>query len=345
MPKLVPSAPSRADSLMCFSPHLQRAVSTLSQAAYSNRTLRAYERAWHEFSAWCARQHVQDLPAQPHVIAAWMAAHASGVEGAKWSHATIALALAGVVAVHRAAGYDIDRGHVLIRAVFKGASRRLALERPVRKAAPLMRDDLVAILAALNDHAKDRRDAALLSVGWSGALRGGEIVGLDWIEVRQGPGALDVDASGITVRLLISKTSGGRQQSFHISRREAPSACEAVQAWVAISRRKKGDPLFTSVDRHGGIGLRLTARSLSRIVQDRMLDRLMTHGLANDEAVARSKLYCGHSLRAGFISSAVAFGVPEAVIQARTRHRSAEILRGYVRGAALAPTRLEELAL
>jgi integrase len=60
----------------------------------------------------------------------------------------------------------------------------------------------------------------------------------------------------------------------------------------------------------------------------RLLQRLTARaGLAGD--------FSGHSLRAGFVTSAAAKGVPEIRIQDTTGHRSVAILRSYVRRATV----------
>ena len=45
--------------------------------------------------------------------------------------------------------------------------------------------------------------------------------------------------------------------------------------------------------------------------------------------------YSGHSLRAGFATSAARAGVPEAHIQTQTGHKSLPVLRGYIRRGSL----------
>jgi integrase len=50
----------------------------------------------------------------------------------------------------------------------------------VRKAKPLLSDDLRALIDGLNPQSASRaRDAALLPLGWAAALRRSEHVGLD----------------------------------------------------------------------------------------------------------------------------------------------------------------------
>jgi integrase len=45
--------------------------------------------------------------------------------------------------------------------------------------------------------------------------------------------------------------------------------------------------------------------------------------------------FAGHSLRSGLVTQAAVNGVPERVIQNQTRHKSADMVRRYVREASL----------
>jgi len=71
------------------------------------------------------------------------------------------------------------------------------------------------------------------------------------------------------------------------------------------------------------------------------------NGRLSDKAVARivkrraaavgldPERYAGHSLRAGLATSAAAAGASERVIMSQTGHRSAEMVRKYIREANL----------
>ena len=73
----------------------------------------------------------------------------------------------------------------------------------------------------------------------------------------------------------------------------------------------------------------------------------MQNGRLSDKAVARivkrraaavgldPERYAGHSLRAGLATSAAAAGASERVIMSQTGHRSAEMVRKYIREANL----------
>jgi site-specific recombinase XerD len=68
---------------------------------------------------------------------------------------------------------------------------------------------------------------------------------------------------------------------------------------------------------------RLSDRNVARVVKD-----------AADAGYDPAG-FAGHSLRAGFATSAVRAGVPEHAIMQQIRHRSAAVLRGYVRRGVL----------
>jgi integrase len=76
----------------------------------------------------------------------------------------------------------------------------------VRKAKPLLSVDLRDIAERLKPNKPiDARDGALLTVGWAGALRRCELVGLDWVLPADGTGFVTVDERGIVITLMTSK--------------------------------------------------------------------------------------------------------------------------------------------
>jgi integrase len=69
--------------------------------------------------------------------------------------------------------------------------------------------DLRGILSDLGESAIDVRDRLLLSLGFAGALRRSELVGLDWKQQGAGTGYVTRDNRGITITLLTSKGGAG----------------------------------------------------------------------------------------------------------------------------------------
>jgi integrase len=85
----------------------------------------------------------------------------------------------------------------LVRATMRGIKRTRGCAQ--REARPLLRDDLLLVLDAMGDGLKDTRDRALLLIGFAGALRRSELVGLD-------VGDVEHVRQGIVLTLRRSKT-------------------------------------------------------------------------------------------------------------------------------------------
>jgi integrase len=100
----------------------------------------------------------------------------------------------------------------------------------------------------------------------------------------------------------------------------------AVQAWREAAGILEG-AVFVSVTRGGrATATRLSDRDVARVV------KAAVAAAGYDPAT-----FAGHSLRAGFATTAARAGVPEHLIMQQTRHRSAATLRGYVRRGGLFP--------
>jgi hypothetical protein len=65
---------------------------------------------------------------------------------------------------------------------------------------------------------------------------------------------------------------------------------------------------------------RLTDRSVARIVKSRVKDLIKPRGRSEAEANELVELISGHSLRAGYATSAAARNMPSYPIQSLTRH-------------------------
>jgi integrase len=113
-----------------------------------------------------------------------------------------------------------------------------------------------------------------------------------------------------------------------------PKACQALERWAAIAKLEAGQPVFRSVDRHQNIAPeRLTDQSVARIVKARVKALVKQRGRSEAEADELVKLVSGHSLRAGYATSAAARNMPAYRIQSHTRHKSAQMVTGYIREA------------
>ena len=176
------------------------------------------------------------------------------------------------------------------------------------------------------------RDAAMLTLGWGAALRRSELVSLDWEQLGNGTGFVRIDERGILITLARSKASQDKAETVVIPRADLPEACEALETWAARVPLQPGEPIFRGVNNRDQIASeRLTAHSVSRIVKRAMGDLAKSRGKSKAEAKELVRRFSGHSLRAGYATSAAAADVPALRIQQHTRHKSADMVSKYVR--------------
>jgi integrase len=143
-----------------------------------------------------------------------------------------------------------------------------------------------------------------------------------------------VDERGIVVTLMASKASQDQAETIVVPAGNMPTACQALERWAALAELKAGEPVFRSIDRHQKIAAeRLTDRSVARIVKSRVKELVKQRGRSEAEAEELVVLISGHSLRAGYATSAAARDMPAYRIQSHTRHKSAQMVTGYIREA------------
>lgn len=328
MPNLTPAQPPALPA------ELIEAVKDYATASKAERTRHAYARAWVQFEDWCNAHGHQTLPSAPATVAGWMAWLASGGDGRPRSVSTIGQALAAIIYAHRIAGHGFDRKDRLISAVWSGICRTKARTQVVREAQPLMTDDLRALLQALMrpQILAEVRDAALLGLGWAGALRRSELVGLDWQERGTGTGWLVVGERGITITLMASKASQEAAETIVVPRSDALTVCEAVEHWASAADLAKGEPFLRGITKGGQLGTkRMDDGSVSRIIKARVRMLGLLRGKTDAEIEGLIAGFSGHSLRAGYATSAAATGIPSYRIKQHTRHKSDAMVSRYVR--------------
>lgn len=303
--------------------------------ARASSTREAYARAWASFQVWCDGRGFSALPASPETVVAWMSAMASGIGFPKpRARATINQALSAVLLEHRRVGHLLDRNHPYISEAWRGISRMKAQTESVRKAKPVLGTDLAAILEGLGARPIDLRDKALLALGWAGALRRSELVGLDWMRKGSGQGYVTIDAQALTITLATSKASQDEAETIVIPLDNMKTAGDALLAWVGAAGIQAGEPIFRPVDQHQHIGsTRLTDRSVSSIIKVRVLRYARKKGNTKAAAKALAAGFSGHSLRAGFVTSAARGRIPSYQIRQHSRHKSVQTLEGYIREA------------
>ena len=94
-------------------------------------------------------------------------------------------------------------------------------------------------------------------------------------------------------------------------------------------RLQPGQPVFRPIDKGGTIAPdRLTDRIFSRIVKARIRRLAIGQGKTEAEAETIAEAFSGHSMRAGYATTAGAHDEPAYRIQQRMRHKSADTTTG-----------------
>ncbi len=282
-------------------------------ASRAENTTRVYRTGWAQFTVWCDEHRVTALPAGPETVACYVADLAKVAKPA-----TIDLRLAAISAAHGAAGHDSPTKEEAVRLVRRGVRRTLGTAQ--RQVRPVTVPELRTMVGGLGTDPAGCRDRALLLLGFAGALRRSELVGLDLADVAEG-------ADGLTVHLRRSKTDqegAGRTVGVPFGSNPVTCPVRAWRAWLEVSGIAEG-PAFRAVDRHGQIGAtRLSAPAVALV--------LKCHAA---RAGLDPREVAGHSLRAGLATSAAAAGVPERIIAEQTGHKGTAMLRRYIREGSL----------
>lgn len=282
-----------------------------AEAAHADNTRRAYRNGWNHFSAYCAANGFNALPATPQTVTLYVTALA---EGAKL--ATIRLYLAAIAQKHRETGLESPVAHEIVRRVVRGIARTIGASQARKSAITL--DHLRAILLEVRGgDDKAKRDRAIVLLGFAGALRRSELADLRVEDLR-------FEKRGLVVTIRRSKTdqeAKGIEIAVPYVANRSLCAVRAVKSWLDASAMTAG-PLFRSF-------------SLQR---EMLLTPIDGRDVANlvKKLTRKARIegdFSGHSLRAGFATSAAAARASLDSIARTTRHKSLSVLMGYVRPA------------
>ncbi len=275
-------------------------------------TRRAYRSDFAIFAAWCQTRGLTPLPASSDTVAAFLAALATA--GAKAS--TIGRKAAAIRYAHVLDGHEPPTSVEAVKAVMRGIRRTIGAAKS--KKAPATADLLGPMLDLCPDTIRGARDRALLALGFAGAFRRSELVALTVEDITEG-------ADGFRVVIRHSKTDQeAHGQEIAILAGAQLRPVQAVRAWLQAAQITDG-PVFRAVSKGGKVSREpLTDRSVANIV------KVYALRVGLDPAD-----FAGHSLRAGFLTSAAEHGASVFKMMEVSRHKSVDTLRGYVRSADL----------
>lgn len=307
----VPQNPADGDLLA----RLLAQAEAIFRSSRAGSTLRAYEHDWKQFRTWCGQNRLAPLPASTEAVILY-ATDLTRNQGKKWN--TLCRRLAAISQLHQRAGFDSPTRTWAMKQFLVGLRRELGVA-PVRK-KPVLVADLKQIVGELPDSLLGKRDRALLLLGFTGALRRSELIGLDVEDLEEA-------REGLVLRIRRSKTDQegeGRKIGIPQGADQATCPVWALEQWVTAAGIESG-PVFRVMSRHGQVlPNRLSGEGVAIVVK-RSVERL-----GYDPA-----LFSGHSLRAGLATSAAAAGKGERAIMNQTGHRSVATVRRYIRDGNL----------
>jgi integrase len=283
-----------------------------AEAAKAENTRRAYAADWADFCRWAAIRGASPLPCPPGLLCGYLAALAE--TGLRAS--TITRRAAAIAHRHRVVGLDSPTANPSVREVLRGI--RHTRGTASQSKTPATADLIARLLAACPDTLIGTRDRALIAFGFAGAFRRSELLTLEVADLSELP-------DGLRVVIRRSKTDPeAAGQEIAIPRGSRLCPVETLQAWLTAADIGDG-PLFRSVGKGGTVG----PSPLGADGFVRALKRRAEAAGLDPAGVA------GHSLRAGFLTSAAEAGADALKMAEVSRHKSLDTLRRYVRRANL----------
>jgi integrase len=339
------------------------AMAALSTAGLAANTEAARASDWAGFTRWCVTGGHVPLPAHPLLLRWYVTEKATELKpdgSFAYAPATLTRWVASINAAHAAAGLPRPGRDEQVTAALTAIRRVRAT--PPRRRAPLLTDDLRALLSTARAAADtagwaarvaERRDSALLLLGFAGALRRSELAGLvvgdvtghrtDGLLVTLRRSKTDQDAAGRVVPLphgvhhetcpvcawvrwrhvLTAHTGSGRPGVIRLLRRPEPLTGHCCRG-ATIDPLPEGLPLFRPVSPTGVIGdTPLTGQAVHAVIKRRAIQA----GFGPDLVATLG----GHSLRVGFVTQAIRNGATTQTVMAQTGHSDERMVSLYAR--------------
>jgi site-specific recombinase XerD len=281
-------------------------------------TVRAYKSDFKDFGLFCVQNGLKNLPSDPKIVSLYLT-HLS-TKDVKYS--TIKRRLVSIGVIHKMKGLYLDTKHPVIIENLMGIKRRKGSLQVGKK--PILINVLRQILKVLDEQKfkdiKKLRDKSILLIGFSGGFRRNEIVSLDYED-------LDFVYEGVKITIKRTKTDQfgeGSVKALPYFKNSLYCPVTILKRWLNISKITNG-PIFRRFTKGSKLtNNRLTDQSVALIIKNYL-----------DIAGIDSKNYSGHSLRSGFATSAAESGAEERSIMTMTGHKSAEMVRRYIKEANL----------
>lgn len=286
----------------------------------ADNTRIAYEKGWKLWENYCVAKGVCSLPAHHEDIANFLISVATthGANGKFPAFGTVILWRSAINRKHVDEDLTSATNHPHVVRVLKGLSRIIG--KPPRQVKALREHHIKAMLACCPKTRIGFRDAAILVLGFSAALRRSEICNLTVDDIEM----IDDDEDlRMFVHIRKSKTDQcGNGQKIAVPEGKKLRPIAHLRKWLKVSGIVRGH-VFQTMSRGGGLrGAPMHHSDIPRLVKY-YAERI---GLEPSDIAA-------HSLRAGFVTSAAVHRARLDKIMEITRHRNASTVMKYIRDA------------
>lgn len=298
--------------------------SNVQMFALADNTRKAYRKGWASFTDYCHAEKIPDpLAASPDTVADFLvhlATQPSRKSGQVLSMGTVALYNSAITSQFANAGKTSPTHHPAVRATLKGLARFKGTAP--RRVKALRESHIQAMLDQCPSSPIGRRDAAILALGFAGALRRSELCGLTVADIQMIP---PVNGGPWRMVLTIRKSKtdqAGKGQKIAIPEGKTIHPIHRLQEWMSVSGITRG-PVFQTMKRGGSIqGKPLHHSDIPRLIK-----------YYAKQIGLNPKEVAGHSLRAGFVTSAAVHRARLDKIMEVTRHTNPATVMKYIRDA------------
>lgn len=297
---------------------LQVTAERLRKAAQSKNTRKAYGKAWKRFSQYCHQKGLKPEKACPDDVIDFLIQLASQRVGD--SNRTLSM---GTLRLYRSAlnrcfaemNLTSPASASQVGDVLTGLSR--TRYNPPRRVRALREYEISSMLNECSDTIFGLRDAAMISLGFAAALRRSELCNLRVEDVNV------VSPERMIILVRQSKTDQqGKGQRIAVLEGKTIRPVSHLNSWLKRASIRKGC-LFQTFTK-GGVP---SGKALSHSEVPRLVKKY-AEKIGLDPAD-----YSGHSLRAGFVTSAAVHHARLDKIMEITRHRNPATVLQYIRDA------------
>ena len=289
----------------------------------------AYSKDWKDYENFCNKYNKKSMPSDYETVRNYLV-FLSGGQVKIYKLNTIKRRLAAIAAKHKELNHTFNSSHPLIKRQMDSIKRNL--KNNLEQTSPLLFDDLKKIVdeidrdISINPLKKiNYRDKAIILIGWFGAFRRSELVDLNYDNVT-------LTENGLIIKMNKSKTDQegklepkGLEKSSNDNSPYCPYYNYLI--WINESKISNGK-IFRHIDTSNSINHEsLSDKAIALIIKN----RAMKAGISNNKL-------SGHSFRAGFATELAKKGATESEIMKTTQHKSADMVRRYIRDAEVLKT-------